>query len=98
LDSLIVQLVHKDIIWKMSFSSKSDNDEMNVECSDGTHNNNDFFNYAFAIDDYDNDYLKETVNMRMPVLFFYGEKDWCVGPEHYKRVNFPNMKYDFMEE
>lgn len=91
LDSLIVQLIQKDIIWKMSFSSLNDNQELNAVYSNRTApNNNDFFSVAFA-GDYLNNYQKETVSISKPVLFFYGEKDWCVGPEHYKNINFPNM-------
>ena len=29
--------------------------------------------------------------MNMPVLFFYGSRDWMIGPEHYKGINFPNL-------
>ena len=26
----------------------------------------------------------------MPVLVFYGTRDWMVGPDHYTGLNFPN--------
>jgi proline iminopeptidase len=91
LDSLIIQLIHKDIIWKMSFSSKMDNESMNAAISDLPHGNRDFGNFAFSINDYSIDYAKETKNIGIPVLFYYGKKDWCVGPEHYRSVKFPDM-------
>jgi proline iminopeptidase len=91
LDSIITILVQKDIIWKMSFSSKKANEDMNQIFANVPRGNNDFFNYAFAIDDYLRDYLKETDKITIPVLFFSGEKDWCVGPQHYRKVHFPDM-------
>jgi proline iminopeptidase len=91
LDSLIIQLIRKDIIWKMSFSSKKDNESMNATISDMPHGNRDFENIAFSINDYFIDFTKETRKNNIPVLFYYGKKDWCVGPEHYKDVNFTNM-------
>lgn len=91
LDSILSQLIKKDIIWKMSFSTKKDNEEMNLIFRNTPRPNNDFFNYGFVINDYLCDYKKETGKIDKPVLFFYGEKDWCVGPEHYKGVNFPTM-------
>jgi proline iminopeptidase len=90
-DSLIVQLVRKDIIWKMAFSSRNDMDMMNAACSEVPRGNVDFESIAFSINDYFADFKKETGTMKMPVLFFYGIKDWMIGPEHYKGVNFPNM-------
>jgi proline iminopeptidase len=91
LDSILKPLIQQDIIWKMSFSTKRDNEDMNVIFNDLPRGNDDFFNYGFIINDYLQNYQKETVKVNQPVLFFYGERDWCIGPEHYKGVHFPNM-------
>ena len=90
-DSLIKELIRKDIIWKMAFSSKNDVEAMNATCSDIPRGNVDFENIALGIKDYYIDYTTATMKINVPVLFFYAKKDWCVGPEHYKSVNFPNM-------
>ena len=91
LDSILIALIQEDIIWKMSFSAKRDNEEMNVIFDNFPRGNNDFFNYGFVINDYLYNYQKETAKVTKPVLFFYGERDWCIGPEHYKGVHFSNM-------
>jgi proline iminopeptidase len=91
LDSLVSQLIHKGIIWKIAFASIDDAINMNKECSAVPRGNTDFENVAFDINDYYTDFLKESVNIKVPVLYFYGTKDWCVNPNHYKSVKFPNM-------
>jgi proline iminopeptidase len=91
LDSILSLLIKKDLIWKMSFSSKNDNEEMNTIFNNTPKFNNDFFNYGLTLSDYLIDYKEVTKNIDKPILFFYGKKDWCVGPEHYKGVHFPNM-------
>jgi proline iminopeptidase len=91
LDSILTELINKDIAWKMSFTSKKDNEEMNSIFKNTPRFNNDFFDYGFTINDYLIDYKEVTKNINKPVLFFYGKRDWCVGPEHFKGVNFPNM-------
>jgi len=90
-DSLIIQLIQKDLIWKMAFSSKSDVEEMNAACSSMPRGNVDFESVAFSINDYYSDFKKLSSGLKMPVLFFYGKKDWMAGPEHYKGINFPKM-------
>jgi proline iminopeptidase len=91
LDSILSQLIKKDLIWKMNFSTKNDNEEMNLIFRKSLKPNNDFFIYGLTLQDYLVDYKKATKTVKKPVLFFYGKKDWCVGPEHYKEVHFPNM-------
>jgi proline iminopeptidase len=90
LDSIVNQLVRKDIIWKMSFTTKEDNEEMNTIFYGRPPENRDFFSYAFE-DDYLKNFLSETKSVKIPILFFYGERDWCIGPEHYKGIKFPEM-------
>lgn len=91
LDSLLSQLIQNDIIWKMNFSSENDNEEMNTIYKNTPNFNEAFYYYGLTLNDYFYDFKEITKNVNKPVLFFYGKKDWCVGPEHYKGVNFPNM-------
>jgi len=91
LDSLLAQMIRRDVIWKMAFASRAEMDWMNAAISDVPRGNTDFERAAFGINDYYKDFLGETPDMRMPVLFFYGKKDWMVGSEHYRHVRFPNM-------
>ncbi len=64
---------------------------MNARASDLPRGNTGFESVAFGIGDHCKDFLKESLNMRMSVLFFYGKRDWMVGPNHYAQVYFPNM-------
>lgn len=91
LDSIISQLIKNGINWKMSYSSKKDNAKMNSIYKNTPEFNEDFVNYGLSMNDYLCDFKGFTKNVDQPVLFFYGKKDWCIGPEHYKGVNFPNM-------
>lgn len=90
-DSLIVALNKKDLIWKMGYSSKKNNDLMNSTFGEIPDWNWDFGAVAMKVKDYWNNFKLNTSDLSMPVLFFYGKSDWMVGPDHYEGVNFPNM-------
>ncbi|MFD1079528.1 alpha/beta fold hydrolase, partial [Longispora fulva] len=53
--------------------------------------NYDFGNAAMSNPEFWQNFKPLSSKMQMPVLFFYGSRDWMIGPEHYKGVNFPNM-------
>jgi proline iminopeptidase len=53
--------------------------------------NNDLGNTILTYSDYWRDFSSITQNLKMPVLFYYGKKDWMVGPEHYKLIQFPEV-------
>ncbi len=90
-DSLISALNKKDLMWKMLFSDRKNMEIINKACSEIPNWNWEFGSIAMTIKDYWINFFKETGNIEIPVLFFYGKKDWCVGPEHYKDVKFPNI-------
>jgi proline iminopeptidase len=90
-DSLIHALNKNDLMWKMGYSCRKNMEIMNATFDEIPNWNSEFGNTALTINDYWGDFQKETVNMTMPVLFFYGKKDWMVGPEHYKGIKFPNI-------
>jgi proline iminopeptidase len=75
----------------MAFASRADLEGMNAAISAVPRGNRDFEAVAFGIEDYLVDFLNDSAGMRMPVLFFYGKRDWMIGPEHFKHVRFPNM-------
>ncbi|MBS3993019.1 MAG: alpha/beta hydrolase [Bacteroidetes bacterium] len=89
--SLISQLNEKNLMWKMGFGTVENMDYINATYSEIENWNGDFGNYALEIQDYWSDFKKNTPQLKMPVLFFYGTKDWMMGPKHYKGVKFPNM-------
>lgn len=85
------KLRDKGIFWKMG-SGATGTFETLDEISAGIENfNYDFSNNALNYPDYWVDFKPLTKNMDMPVLYFYGETDYMVGPEHYKTLEFPNL-------
>lgn len=90
-DSLISALNRKDLMWKMGYSDRKNMEIMNETFAEIPDWNWDFGNNAMNVKDYWADFLKETCNVKIPVLFFYGKNDWMVGPEHYRGVKFPDM-------
>ena len=53
--------------------------------------NHDYSNAAMTLPDYRKDFKPATAQVNQPVLFFYGTKDWMVGPDHYVDISFPEM-------
>lgn len=53
--------------------------------------NHTFSGIGMSHKDYQKNFKLYSASIKKPVLFFYGECDWSIGPEHYKGVNFPNM-------
>ncbi|MHB1001952.1 MAG: alpha/beta fold hydrolase [Armatimonadota bacterium] len=89
LSAIRSKLEEKGLLWKMAFDSQDNEKIMSTPSSEASNFNLDFAHTAFAVKDYWTDFLPNTQNMRVPVLFFYGTRDWMVGPAHYKGVHFP---------
>jgi proline iminopeptidase len=53
--------------------------------------NHDFESASANCPEYLADYSPATLDLKMPVLFFYGKTDWMVGPQHYRCAGFPEM-------
>ncbi|MCM4160776.1 alpha/beta hydrolase [Antarcticibacterium flavum] len=91
MQSHIYELKQKDIFWKMGFATKEAEALLDATYSEIPDWNFDFGNAAFSYDGYWKDFKPATANVTIPVLFYYGTKDWMVGPNHYKGMKFPNM-------
>jgi len=90
-ESLIHALNDKDLMWKMGYSDRKNMEIMNKTFGEIPNWNWEFSNVAMTMKDYLVDFQKETSKIDKPVLFFYGKKDWMIGPEHYKGIKFPNL-------
>ncbi len=88
---LISQLREKDLFWKMAYKDKSQEAIMNATYDNFPNWNYSYGSAAFSYKEYWKNFKPSTANVKIPVLFFYGVKDWMVGPEHYKGVKFPNV-------
>ncbi len=87
----IENLRAKGLFWKMAFE-----DPNNEKILDATYNdipdwNSNFSSVALDEESYWQDFKLLAPSIKVPVLFFYGEVDWMVGPDHFKDIVFPNM-------
>lgn len=87
----INNLREKDLFWKMGFSVKENEKMLDATYNEIPNWNGSFSNLAFGIEEFWQDFKVKTSTTEVPVLFFYGTKDWMVGPNHYKGINFPNQ-------
>ena len=91
------KLEEKNLRWKIFYASPESDAEMNRSYGEIPSFNTDFANnFLFAHNsssfaEYFRDYRPATAEIKIPVLFFYGQNDWAVGPKHYRNVRFPNM-------
>ena len=84
-------LNQQNLRWKLFYASEENAIKMaesfrhyknwNGECSD----------VGLEVADYWKDFRILTPAVKQPVLFYFGKKDWAIGPEHYKGIEFPNM-------
>lgn len=91
LNKLFPLLNEKDVTWKMAFGRKEDEKKMNATYSEIPDWNGDFSGVGLYHPDYLVNFKPFTANIKIPVLFFYGTRDWSIGPQHYMGVQFPNM-------
>jgi proline iminopeptidase len=89
--TLSQQINESGKFWKMSYAHEENIEIMNASFAEIPNWNWDFGNVAMEISDYHQDFRPYTRQLQMPVMFYYGEFDWMVGPEHYKGVHFPVM-------
>lgn len=85
------KLREKDIFWKMAYLDQKNEDVMNKTYEPFPNWNYDFGSAAMSNPEFWRNFKPLTAQMKMPVLFFYGSRDWMIGPEHYKDVDFSNL-------
>jgi pimeloyl-ACP methyl ester carboxylesterase len=91
MQSHIYELKQKDIFWKMGFETKEAEALLDATYTEIPNWNFNYGNAAFSYEDYWKDFKPVTAGVSVPVLFYYGTKDWMVGPQHYKGMQFQNM-------
>jgi proline iminopeptidase len=91
LSTVYAELREKDLFWKLGYASLEKKKLMDASFDDLPDWNKDLETNALAVREYWDDYTRLTPSVSSPVLFFYGQSDWMVGPTHYKQVHFPNM-------
>jgi len=91
LNTLFRLLNKADLGWKMTFADKENEQVMNATYVHFKDWNSDFAGIGISHKDYLVNFKPYTSRINIPVLFFYGKKDWTIGPEHYKDLHFPDM-------
>lgn len=91
LNRLFPLLQEKDVMWKLAYSKKENETIMNKTFNEIPDWNSDFSGVGLSHPDYLKNFKPLTSQIEVPVLFFYGEHDWTIGPEHYKDVAFPKI-------
>lgn len=84
-------LNEKGVMWKLAYLNQENEKKMNDSFNEIPNWNHTFSGIGISHKDYQKNFKVYTSSIKKPVLFFYGEYDWSIGPEHYKGVNFPNM-------
>lgn len=90
LQEVIGALNEKELMWKMTYTTPEHGRMMDDTYNDIPDWNHDFSSKALNCREYWKDYRPETPKVKLPVLVFYGTRDWMVGPDHYKGLNFPD--------
>lgn len=85
------KLREKGVFWKMAYMDQRNEAVMNKTYGSFPDWNYDFGNAVLGQPEYWKNFKPLTTEMQMPVLFFYGSRDWMIGPQHYKGVEFPNL-------
>jgi proline iminopeptidase len=85
------RLREKGLDWKIFYADPESKKLSDATYAEIENFNNDFSDNAMSRGEYFQDYTVDTPHVTVPVLFFYGKTDWSVGPDHYRRVAFPEM-------
>lgn len=84
-------LGEKGEMWKIFFNKEEDSWKLNSTYENFESWNVDQGEIILENIEYWGDFRKFAWEVKQPVLFYYGKTDWAIGPEHYKRVEFPEM-------
>lgn len=85
------KLREKDLFWQMAYEHQESEAIMNDTYKGFENWNYDFSNAAMTMTDYRKDFKPATSGIDIPVLFFYGSRDWMVGPNHHEDLEFPEL-------
>lgn len=86
------KVLQKDhLLWKLFYEVKEVNDKVNASYNEIEHWNNSLSANIMNFSEYWEDFRPYSQQIAIPVLFFYGNKDYAVGPNHYQGVHFQKM-------
>lgn len=90
--NMVLQMVQqKNIFWRMGYAEEENMHIMNNTFGDIPDWNWRQGSQIMEVEDYHKNFKPFTVQLSMPVLFFYGKTDWMIGPDHYQGIAFPEL-------
>ena len=81
----------REVFWKFHYADPSNYVRMDSVMGQVNNPNFEFSKRSFAMPEYYLNYKPLAEGMRVPVLYYYGKKDYAVGTNHHEDVHFPNM-------
>ena len=94
---LFGRMREKGIFWKYHYGDPANYAIMDSVMAEVQNPNYEFSNRSFALAEYYANYKMLTPNIDIPVLLYFGHKDYAVGPNHYENINFPKMTLHFWD-
>jgi proline iminopeptidase len=88
--ALIGLLKERGLMWQMGYDHQENDEQMNATFGEVPNFNWDY-EVMLTVSDYWQDFKPATADVPVPVLFFYGQRDWMTGPEHYRGLKFPSL-------
>ena len=85
------RLRDKAIFWKMGSRDPSTFKNLDEASSSIEDFNFDLSRHILDLPEYWEDFAGLSSGIEVPVLYFYGTKDYMVGPDHFKSLQFPNL-------
>jgi proline iminopeptidase len=91
LNRIFPLLREQGIMWKLAYAKEENEKIMDETFSEIPNWNHDFSGIGMYHSDYLLNFKPLTSQIKAPVLFFYGQYDWTIGPKHHQGVLFPRM-------
>lgn len=82
----------KDVFWKYHYADPDNYAKMDSVMAQIPGSNFEFSNRSFGMSEYYENYKLLASHLSMPVLLYYGKKDYAIGPTHHDDIYFPNMR------
>lgn len=94
---IVSKLIEKDIFYKLQYKDYKNFLRLNEVSNQIDNFNATMANQAFNNKEYFENYFELTKEITVPVLVITGDKDFAVGPSHYKNFMFPNKKIKIIQ-
>lgn len=81
----------KEWFWKYHYADPKNYDRMDSIMAEVPNSNKEFGRKALSMEQYHKNYKPLAPTFSMPVLLYYGTKDYSIGLDHADDIQFPNQ-------